>query len=87
MAGLDRTRLADKNGDTPIRLVDTGVRPEGAAMPGSRETLAPSIDLTCIECGRPWLVAPERWRLKVTDEEPRETVPYCPDCAHREFDE
>jgi hypothetical protein len=41
--------------------------------------------LTCIECCRPWFVASERWRLKLTDEEPRESVPYCPNCATREF--
>ena len=41
--------------------------------------------LSCIECLRPWLNAGERWRLKVTDEFPAETVPYCPDCAAREF--
>jgi hypothetical protein len=41
--------------------------------------------LVCIECRRPWLVASERWRLKVTDDAVPETVPYCPDCAHREF--
>jgi hypothetical protein len=50
------------------------------------ETLnAVAKPLTCIECSRPWFVASERWRLKVTDEEPREAVPYCPDCATREF--
>jgi hypothetical protein len=84
---LDLAPLADKDSDTQDRVLDTGVRHEGDAMPGSRETLSPSIHLTCIECGRPWLLAPERWRLKVTAEDPRETVPYCPDCAHREFDE
>ena len=41
--------------------------------------------LSCIECLRPRLSARERWRLKVTDEFPAETVPYCPDCAAREF--
>ena len=41
--------------------------------------------LACIECRRQWIVASERWRLKVTDDEPRESVPYCPDCATREF--
>jgi hypothetical protein len=41
--------------------------------------------LACIECRRQWDVPSERWRLKVTDEEPREAVPYCPDCATREF--
>lgn len=42
-------------------------------------------ELSCIECRRPWLDGAERWRLKVTDDEPRETVPYCPGCAAREF--
>ena len=41
--------------------------------------------LVCIECRRPWLEPRERWRLKVTDDHPPETVPYCPDCATREF--
>lgn len=41
--------------------------------------------LSCIECRRPWLVGSERWRLKVTDDAVPETVPYCPDCASREF--
>jgi hypothetical protein len=40
--------------------------------------------LECIECGRPWDEETERWRLKVLDD-PIETVPYCPDCATREF--
>jgi hypothetical protein len=42
--------------------------------------------LVCIECLRPWLVSSERWRLKVTDDAVPVTVPYCPECAHREFD-
>ena len=41
--------------------------------------------ITCNECSRPWLVGAERWRLKVTDDEQPETVPYCPGCATREF--
>jgi hypothetical protein len=41
--------------------------------------------LVCIECLRPWLTEGERWRLKITDESPPSTVPYCPDCATREF--
>lgn len=41
--------------------------------------------LTCVECRRPWLDPSERWRLKVTDEEPRTPVPYCLACATREF--
>jgi hypothetical protein len=41
--------------------------------------------IVCIECLRPWLVASERWRLKITDDAEPVTVPYCPDCARREF--
>lgn len=41
--------------------------------------------LRCIECHRPWLDPVERWRLKVTDDTPPETVPYCARCASREF--
>lgn len=41
--------------------------------------------ITCIECQQPWRDPRERWRLKVTDEQPPETVPYCPSCATREF--
>jgi hypothetical protein len=45
---------------------------------------APPIQ--CVECLRTWGVASERWRLKVLGEEDAfETVPYCPDCATREF--
>jgi hypothetical protein len=40
----------------------------------------------CVECRRQWLDDAERWRLKVLDEEPRETVLYCPDCHGREFE-
>lgn len=41
--------------------------------------------LECIECCRSWSNGQERWRLKVTDDDVPETVPYCPDCAEREF--
>ena len=51
--------------------------------PYGEESLVTS--LACIECRRPWLVGSERWRLKVTDDADPETVPYCPDCATREF--
>jgi hypothetical protein len=40
----------------------------------------------CEECRRPWLEPLERWRLYLTDDEPPEAVPYCPQCAGREFD-
>jgi hypothetical protein len=41
--------------------------------------------IACIECRRPWVKHRERWRLKVTDDAVPVTVPYCPDCATREF--
>lgn len=56
-----------------------------SSMEQSNTALA-TTTLVCIECRRPWLADSERWRLKVTDENPPETVPYCPDCATREFD-
>jgi hypothetical protein len=49
-----------------------------------RTTLA-LTPIVCIECRRPWLADSERWRMKVTDDAPPETVPYCPGCATREF--
>jgi hypothetical protein len=42
--------------------------------------------LLCQECCRPWRDPLERWRMYLTDEEQAEPVPYCPDCARREFD-
>ena len=42
--------------------------------------------LHCQECCRPWLDPHERWRVYLTDDEPAEAVPYCADCARREFD-
>lgn len=42
--------------------------------------------ICCVECGREWQDAGERWRIKVLfEEEPAETVPYCPACHLREF--
>ena len=57
-------------------------------MDGRREeatTLLVTHVLRCVECERPWLEPSERWRLKVLEEDVPETVPYCPDCATREF--
>ena len=51
----------------------------------ARAVVAQPSALHCIECRRPWLVASERWQLRVLFEEEPETVPYCPDCASREF--
>ena len=42
--------------------------------------------LVCQECARPWLDPSERWRIYLTNDDPGEPVPYCADCAHREFD-
>ena len=49
-------------------------------------TVAQTRQLRCQECRRPWLEPQERWRAYVTDEEPIESVFYCPTCATREFD-
>jgi hypothetical protein len=42
-------------------------------------------DLVCVECGRVWVGPVERWRLYLTEDDPPETVAYCPVCAAREF--
>lgn len=43
--------------------------------------------LHCEECRRPWLDGSERWRMYLTDDEPAVPVPYCHECAAREFDD
>jgi hypothetical protein len=48
-------------------------------------TALATTTIVCIECLRPWVERNERWRLKVLDDGEPETVPYCPDCATREF--
>jgi hypothetical protein len=50
-----------------------------------QKTAVAAPPIRCIECRRPWIAGHERWRLKLLDEEPREAVPYCPDCHEREF--
>jgi hypothetical protein len=57
-------------------------RPTGAGSALQAPAVAPIV---CIECCRPWLDDSERWRMKVTDDELPEAVPYCPGCAAREF--
>jgi hypothetical protein len=42
--------------------------------------------LRCLECGRSWLDASERWRTYLDGESPPQPLTYCPDCARREFD-
>jgi hypothetical protein len=51
-----------------------------------KPSLAPTLLHSCEECRRPWLDPRERWRLYLDPEEPGLTVPYCPDCAAREFE-
>jgi len=59
----------------------------GTSNFASSHTALSTTQIVCIECLRPWVRTNERWRLKVTDDTTPETVPYCPDCAAREFDE
>jgi hypothetical protein len=73
----------DKYGDFPR----ASTFPEGRIereMTMAEIASAPAA-LRCIECLRPWVDPVERWRLKITDDAQPETVPYCPDCATREF--
>jgi len=42
-------------------------------------------EMNCIECLRAWTIPSERWRLLLTDDPTPEAVPYCPECAAREF--
>jgi ribosomal protein L33 len=44
-----------------------------------------STSLVCEECARVWVTAAERWRLYLTDDNPRQAVPYCPRCAAEQF--
>jgi DNA-directed RNA polymerase subunit RPC12/RpoP len=46
-----------------------------------------ALPLRCAECGRRWEDPRERWRVYTTDEDPPQSGSYCPECAHREFDE
>jgi hypothetical protein len=41
--------------------------------------------ISCEECHRPWLDRSERWRVYIAELDPPLTVPYCPQCAQREF--
>jgi hypothetical protein len=63
--------------DRPSSSRTSSLKPSNTAL-----TTAPIV---CIECLRPWVTESERWRVKVTDDDEPETVPYCPDCATREF--
>jgi hypothetical protein len=41
--------------------------------------------ISCQECHRPWHDQRERWRMYVASFSPPLVVPYCPQCAQREF--
>ena len=43
------------------------------------------IHVTCLECGRNWADASERWRLYLLPGDPPTCLVYCPTCAEREF--
>jgi hypothetical protein len=68
-----------------LRLgVNRGASAERDVMPENATVLVQLF--LCQECSRVWLDPRERWRVYLTDDDPAEPVPYCPDCAHREFD-
>jgi hypothetical protein len=52
----------------------------------TKHNLSSVLLLVCEECRRPWLDPHERWRMYLDTEEPPHAVPYCPNCAAREFD-
>jgi hypothetical protein len=79
----ERRSHADNSIDMTQRPSESPGRENVNEAPRSAVTVA--SPLVCIECRRPWLIGRERWRMKVDDGEPRETVSYCPDCAAREF--
>ena len=54
-------------------------------MTDRRESVFIRSQLICVECSRPWIDRRERWRLKVSSDDPPATVPYCPECARKEF--
>jgi hypothetical protein len=51
-----------------------------------KPSLSSTLVLFCVECRRPWLDPRERWRVYLDLDEPAHGVPYCADCAVREFD-
>ena len=51
-----------------------------------KPSLSPVLMLACQECRRIWLDPQERWRMYLDPDEPGLTVPYCAECAAREFD-
>jgi hypothetical protein len=51
-----------------------------------KPSLSPVLVLACQECRRLWLDPHERWRMYLDADEQPHAVPYCPECAAREFD-
>ena len=51
-----------------------------------KPSLSGVLLVACQECRRPWLDPCERWRMYLDADEPLQAVPYCPECAAREFD-
>ena len=64
---------------------DAGRARDNRAAIDPPQSVSVREQFTCIECKRPWLVEQERWRLKITDDWPPQTVAYCPECDRREF--
>ena len=55
-------------------------------MSDHAESLTLVEPVRCLECGRSWLEASERWRTYISGENPPQPLTYCPGCAQREFD-
>ena len=51
-----------------------------------KHNLSSVLLLVCEECRRPWLDPHERWRMYLDADESPHAVPYCSNCAAREFD-
>jgi hypothetical protein len=77
------TDTRPSSGDALRRVLP---QPDRSKMGNLRVPGTATQPLTCVECGRMWLLAYEVWRTYLTDDEPANAVTYCPECAHREFD-
>ena len=80
--------MAAPHDHTPLDIAGAGLHTRAQHPTSSMEpphTALATAPIVCVECMHPWVTAGERWRLLVIDEDPPETVPYCPACAMREF--
>jgi hypothetical protein len=50
-----------------------------------RQSEVAQDQLACIECRGTWTEPSERWRIYLTEDDPREPILYCADCAAYEF--